>query len=141
MLIQFGLAAALLTNVTTDWLRITNSFDSNDFSLVVAKLMTTITVHLYSFPYVVNAFKILRYTNNHPEKFDSPLTAYIIGFLTLSIYMISEVINMIALYSKTDVFSTVNMFITQFCVIELSGTYFNFVIAKDTTLRLNEIIN
>ena len=48
---------------------------------------------------------------------------------------------MIALFSKPTVFLTVNAFITQYCIIELTNVYFNLVVNQDSTLKLNEIFD
>jgi hypothetical protein len=50
------------------------------FYLFVAKFITTIIMHLVTFKYWRNGLNIMKYSNNHPQKFFNPSICFVLGF-------------------------------------------------------------
>lgn len=138
--IQGCLALTLFTQILDEWLEILVIIDKDNFPLILAKFLTTITVHLFFYPFMMNALRMMKFVANHREEFDSPNVIFILCLAEASIYICCEFINLIVLFSKPSVFLVVNSFITQTCIIEFQSIYFNQVIAKDPTYKINQIL-
>ena len=109
--------------------------------LYLAKFVTSIAMHLSIYREFQFGQNIMKFVNNHEEKFHQPYIPFTIG-LTLTIFcFVFEFINMTILFSKPNVFFTVGSYLTVGLLISLSEIYYSKTIGVDRTCVFNKIMD
>jgi len=112
-----------------------------EFRLFLSKFVITIAVHLNISPVIQQGLDIIRYVNNHPEKFDQPWICYFLGLTILSFSFLFEYLNILNLYSKSSVYYTLGSYFSMSIIVYLQKMYYNTKIASDHTMKLKDVFN
>lgn len=138
---QLFLTGAMLANIGKEFTTLTDGVINSDGEIIVAKLLTTLTLHIFLFPAFINTHTLMKYVNNHQAKFENPFVCFYMAGMTMIVFWICEFVNLMVLYSKTSVFNTVNSFVTQTCVINLQTYYYSSMFQKDMSNNLKTIFD
>lgn len=80
----------------------------------------------------------MKYTCNHPEKFENPNLCYILGLTRVFNFLVIENINFFILQSQTTIMGSIGAFVTQQAVIGLTQFYFAEIIGKQNKDKTRE---
>jgi hypothetical protein len=67
--------------------------------LYLAKLFTTVTMHILTYRFYNNALKLMKYISNHPEKFDNIHLCFGVALIQIAFSCCIEYVNVLILSS------------------------------------------
>ena len=68
-------------------------FAANTYRLQVVRFACAIAMHLILYPEVDKGMKIMKFSNNHFEMFNSPNLAFLVGYMQFFTSIFAEFIN------------------------------------------------
>lgn len=98
-----------------------------NFSLFMAKFVTTIAMHLAIYPLFMNGMNIMKYVNNHPSRFDFQNTAFWLGAGQIIASYLFEVMNALILFTRVNVYFTVVSYVTVDVIANFGTFYYNSI--------------
>lgn len=139
--LQFFITLVMTVNIYKEFTTLKSGVTIQDFDVIIAKLLTTLTLHIFLFPAFENTLNLMKYINNHHSKFENPFVCFYLATITMVIFWICEFINLMILYSKTSAFNTVNSFVTQTCVISVQTLYYGSMFGRDGSNKLKKVFD
>lgn len=82
-------------------------------------------MHVHICPWFENALTIMKYVSNHPDKFDMPWLAFIIGLMQFCLCPIMVAINSIGFMHRESVHFVIFTYFTCALLVDLPRTYFD----------------
>ena len=120
------------------FLHVSGSSGSRDFSLFLAKFLTTTATHLTTIPMFKNGMMIMKYVNNHPTRFDFQATAFNMGLIQMIFAVLFTFYNSIVLYTREDVRLTLCSYVTVVVLCEMPNYYY-LAVSDDKNNALLEL--
>jgi hypothetical protein len=78
---------------------------------------------------------------NHEDSFYQPVIGFMLGVFQLCFCFTFETINMIILFSKSNVYLTIVSYLTVNLLVELNRIYYQKTIGSDATNMLREVFS
>lgn len=98
-----------------------------NFSLFIAKFLTTIAMHLMIYPLFLNGMNIMKYVNNHPSRFDFQNTAFWLGAAQIIASYLFELMNALILFTRVNVYFTIVSYVTVDVIANFGTFYYNSI--------------
>lgn len=70
-----------------------SNFESGSFMLYIVRFVCCVALHIMLFPEVRKGMIIMKYVNNHPEKFRTSYIPFMLGFLQYFSSIFAEFLN------------------------------------------------
>ena len=87
--------------------------------VTVSLFFTVLLLHLTCLPYARDGLNMMKYVIAHPEEFNFPISAYLMGFFALTTMVFAEFVNIASSLSKKKLVDAVAVFIGYKILIDL----------------------
>jgi hypothetical protein len=134
---QFVLLSCILKEIWTNSAKFTPELSTME--LYVVKFVTSVAMHLSIYREFQQGQLVIKYVMNHEKMFYQPYVPLIMGLVQVLFCFIFEFINMVILFSKTNVFGTVGSYLTVGLLINLSKIYYSKTVKQDPTNLVNGV--
>ena len=91
----------------------------------ITLFFTVLVLHFTCMPVARDGLAMMKYALLHPDEFDHPVPAFMLGFFNLSEMIIAEIVNIISSQSKKAVADAIASFIGYKLIIDLPSVYMN----------------
>lgn len=112
----------------------------SNVNLYFAKFLTCITIHIVGLRYFNAGLAVMKYTSNHPEKFENPNICYVLALLRVVNFLVIETTNFFILESKPTVPLALGAFVTEAAVILFPNYYQEEIIGFSNKEKLRECL-
>ena len=91
----------------------------------VALFFTVLLLHLTCLPTARDGLTMMKYALLHPEEFNHPISAFVLGFFAISSMILAEFVNIMSSQLKTSVADAIAGFIGFKAIIDVPTIYMN----------------
>jgi hypothetical protein len=91
----------------------------------VALFFTVLLLHLTCLPTARDGLTMMKYALLHPEEFNHPVSAFVLGFFAISSMFLAEFVNIMSSQLKTSVADAIAGFIGFKAIIDVPTIYMN----------------
>lgn len=99
-------------------------FDTGSFVLYIVRFVCSVALHIMLFPEVRKGMIIMKYVNNHPDKFRTSYIPFILGFLQYFSSIFAEFLNIYMLTYQSKIEFCIIHFVALEVVVELPKIFF-----------------
>lgn len=99
-------------------------FESGSFMLYIVRFVCCIALHIMLFPEVRKGMIIMKYVNNHPEKFRTSYIPFILGLMQYFSSIFAEFLNIYMLTYQSKIEYCIIHFVALEVVVELPKIFF-----------------
>jgi len=91
--------------------------------LHITLFFTVLILHFTCMPVARDGLTMMKYALLHPDEFDHPISAFMLGFFNLSEMIVAEIVNITSSQTKKTVADAISSFIGFKLIIDLPSVY------------------
>ena len=96
--------------------------------IVLARFLCANLVHITLSPEIMQGLKMMKYSANHPFKFDNYVEAFLIGFAQMIVVISIEVVALGVLNTNSSIQDVIMNFLGLAVIAEIDDMYFSTVL-------------